>query len=316
MRFILAAVLASTALPAFSDGHALPVDGAPSAATVVATVDGTDITLGQMIVAAQRLPQQFRGLPPEVLFGGLLDQMVQQQLLADQLEEVPARVATTLEVERRSLLAGERLTELTAAATTEDAIRAAYDARVAGMEPAPEFDASHILVETEAEAQDIVAELEGGADFATLAAERSTGPSGPRGGALGWFGPGMMVPEFEQAVMELAPGEISAPVQTQFGWHVVRLNDTREAPLPTFAQMRDEILGEIQNATVQAALDGIEEGAQIARIEDGAIDPQVLGDLSLLEPADTDAEAGMDPAADMDAEGDADADADAEPASE
>ena len=127
--------------------------------------------------------------------------------------DTPDRVRLALENERRALMAAEHMDVVLADAVTEDAVAAAYEKTYAGAAPEREFDASHILVETEDEAKALVTELDGGADFAELAKEKSTGPSGPRGGALGWFGTGQMVPEFENAVKDMEVGAVSAPDQ-------------------------------------------------------------------------------------------------------
>ena len=220
---------------------ALPVaaQDSPSAETVVATVNDTDITLGHMIALRARLPQQYQQLPADVLFPGILDQLVQQQLLADTEEALSPGGRVTIDNEARAILANQAIVAITEGAASEEALQAAYEAAFADVEPATEFNASHILVETEEEALALIAELEDGADFAALAAERSTGPSGPNGGSLGWFGPGAMVAPFEAAVSEMEAGGISAPVQTQFGWHVIKLNETRDAEAPSLGDVRD-----------------------------------------------------------------------------
>jgi peptidyl-prolyl cis-trans isomerase C len=117
---------------------------APTRNTVVASVNGTDITLGQVVAAATQLPPEYRQLPPDVLFQGITDQLVQQELLAQTVTEEPARVAVALEVERRQLLAGEAVVALGEAAVTDEAVQAAYDADYASAEPQTEWSASHI----------------------------------------------------------------------------------------------------------------------------------------------------------------------------
>lgn len=263
---------------AWADGHS-----EPTAETVVASVDGMDITLGQMIMLRSQLPAQYQQLPDDVVFNGLVEQLVNQQLLANSLGETPARVEMTLENELRSLLAGEVVNSITSAPVDEAELQAAYDARFEGVEPTSEFNAAHILVETEEEAQEIVALLEGGADFAATAQERSTGPSGPNGGNLGWFGPGMMVAPFEEAVVALEVGEISAPVETQFGWHVVKLNETRQSALPTLDELREELTGEIQQAELTALIASLTEAAEITVPEEGDFDYSLIQNLDLLE---------------------------------
>jgi len=270
---------------AISLGFALPAT-AQDASTVVATVGGTEITLGEMIITRAQLPQQYAQFPDEVLFQGILDQLVQQQLLADSVGDMPARVAYSLNNERRSLMAGEAINALSNTAVTEDAVMAAYNARFEGAEATMEFNASHLLVETEDEALAALARVEAGEEFADVARDVSTGPTGPNGGNLGWFGPGQMVPAFEQAVVAMEAGDVSAPVQTQFGWHIVTLNEKRITEQPTLEGLRPELEAEVREAAIQALLAELENSTEVIRPVDGAFDPSLLSDLSLIEPAE------------------------------
>lgn len=261
-----------------------PMGHAQSASDVVATVNGTDITLGEMVIARTQLPQQYQQLPDDVLFDGILQQLIQQQLLSDSLEEVPPRLAIALKNETRALRATEEINNIATNAVSDEALQAAYDARFAEAEPAPEWNASHILVETEERAAQLVDEARAeGADFAELARANSTGPSGPSGGELGWFGPGMMVPPFEQAVAGMEAGDVAGPIETQFGWHVIRLNDTRLQEAPALEELRDELAQQLQQEAVEAAIAQLEETAEIAGPEDGAFDPAILSDIGILE---------------------------------
>ena len=251
--------------------------------TVVATVNGTDITLGHMILLKQRLPEQYRQLPGDVLFEGILDQLVQHALLGGVVESLPLSARLTLENEERALRANEEVQRVASAAATAEALQEAYDRAYGSVEPQTEYNASHILVATEEEAQALAAELEGGADFATLAMERSTGPSGPAGGELGWFARGAMVPPFDAAVAAMEAGAISDPVQTQFGWHVIKLNETRIKDVPAIAEVQGELLGGIQRAAIESRLEELRAGADISRMTADDIDPVVLDDLSLVD---------------------------------
>jgi peptidyl-prolyl cis-trans isomerase C len=254
-----------------------------TADTVVATVNGTEITLGQMIVMRARLPEQYQQMPDDALFSGILDQLIQQlALTGDGTVELSRGSALALENERRSLLAGEALTKVAEAAATDDALKALYDERYASAAPAQEYNASHILVETEDEAKAIKAQIDGGADFATVAKEQSTGPSGPNGGDLGWFSEGMMVEPFEQAVMAMQAGDISEPVQTQFGWHVIRLNEVRLKEAPALDEVRDELTADLQRQAIEKAIADATAAADVVRSDVG-IDPAVLRDLDLLK---------------------------------
>lgn len=257
---------------------------APNATTVVATVNGTDITLGHMIVAMASLPQQYQQMADETLYAGILEQLVQQTVLAQSYsQDMPLRAKLALENEERSLRAGEAIEGLLVGAITEEDVVAAYEAQVSGFVPAEEFNAAHILVETEEEALAIKGDLDGGADFATLAREKSTGPSGPGGGDLGWFGPGQMVPAFEAATISLEKGEVSGPVQTQFGWHIIQLNDTRSTQPPTLEELRGEITAGLQRQEIQGILNAATEDAEIQIPEDQQIDASLLRNLDLLD---------------------------------
>ncbi len=252
--------------------------------TVVATVDGVDITVAHVIAVRDRLPENYRSLPPEVLFPGLVDQLIDQQLLAEAAKETGAdetrRVRVQLDNERRGVLSNETIASILEDAVTEDKITSAYEALTAEMTRTTEYNASHILLETEEEALEVVAALNDGGDFETLAQERSTGPSGPTGGELGWFGPGQMVPEFDAAVQSLEVGTVSEPVQTQFGWHVIVVNETRLSPLPPLEQIRPEIVGQLNQDALQAHIDSLREGADITTPE-VAISPEAITTLDL-----------------------------------
>jgi peptidyl-prolyl cis-trans isomerase C len=268
---------------AFSTGtSATLAQETATADTVVASVDGIDITAGHLLVMRSQLPQEYQSLPDAALFEGLVDQAVQQQLLAAEAMELDLASELLLDNQERNLRANAEVTRLFDAALTEDAIQEAYDARYAAVEPGTEYNAAHILVETEDAAAAIKSELDGGADFAELARERSTGPSGPNGGNLGWFGEGMMVPAFEQAVTGLEPGAISDPVETQFGWHVIQLIETRSAEVPPLEEVRNEIVAELQQAILSERLDALTVDADVVQRGLDEIDPGFLSNPDLL----------------------------------
>lgn len=283
MRNFLAATAVS-ALMVFSAGVSFAQEDI-TADTVLASVNGTDITLGHVIVLRAQLPQEYQSLPDDVLFKGIIAQLIEQTLLADYAEanvaDIPREITISLENERRALYASVQIDAAAARDISDEAIQAAYDAQYGNLPPEPEFNASHILVETEEEAQALIEELNGGADFAELAKEKSTGPSGPTGGELGWFGLGMMVEPFEAAVVEMEVGDISAPVQTQFGWHVLKLNETRDKPAPTLEETRVAIMDSLRQAAVEAEIASLKEGADITQPPEG-FDTALMRDTSLL----------------------------------
>ncbi|MAM63470.1 peptidylprolyl isomerase [Maritimibacter sp. UBA3975] len=252
--------------------------------TVLATVNGEEITLGHVVAAKEQLPQQYQQLPNEVLLPGLIDQLVQQTVLSQAIDEVGQSVEIRLANERRTLVAAEKIDDVITEAVDEEAIQAAYDAQYSDAEPTLEWNASHILVETEEEAADILTQAQAeDADFAALAKEFSTGPSGPNGGELGWFSAGMMVEPFELAVQDMESGEVAGPIETQFGWHVIKLNDTREKGAPALDDVRDELVSQLQTSAVEEALAALMEEAEIEQTDVSTLDPAVLSDMSLLD---------------------------------
>ena len=255
----------------------------PSADTVVASVNGTEITVGHMILVRESLPEQYRNLPNEQLFDGILEQLIQQTLLADLIrDKVSREIRLTLENDRRLMKASQAVEELSAQAIGEDEIAASYDDRYADADMGMEYDASHILVETEEAAVNLIDKLQAGADFVELAKEFSTGPSGPGGGALGWFGLGMMVPPFEAAVVAMEKGAISSPVKTDFGWHVIKLNDTRAISAPALDEVRGEIIAELQRIAIERRIDELRQQATISRTPVEDIGVAVISQSELM----------------------------------
>ncbi len=290
-RHLTAGALAGLCLAGWAAAQEQPAEAAPptaafDAGTVLATVNGVEITLGHAIVMRDRLPAQYQGMPDDVLMQGIVDQLVDQTLLAALASEAPAsdplEVRLHLENERRGTLAARVVQERIGAAIDETEIQAAYDKQTANFQPAKEYNAAHILVADEAAATDLRAQIEAGGDFAELAKAHSTDPgSGTNGGSLGWFGAGQMVPEFEAAVASLEPGAVSAPVQTQFGWHVLKLIETRDTTPPPLAQVRPDIENALRQEKLEAELATLRAGASIARPE-VAIAPEAIRQSDLV----------------------------------
>ncbi|MCV3270057.1 peptidylprolyl isomerase [Roseobacter sinensis] len=281
-------LLASAALVACLASVSLAQDTSeteePNADTVVATVNGVEITLGHMIAARATLPAQYQQLDDKVLYDGILEQLVQQSALAQTYEgETPLRITKALENEERSLVAGEVVEGVLQDAITDEALQDLYDRQFGDVDPEEEYNASHILVETEEEAIAVKETVDGGADFAATAREKSIGPSGPNGGELGWFSSGMMVPAFEAATIALGVGEVSDPVQTQFGWHIIKLNETRQAEIPTLEDVRAELTQELSQIKAQEAIRSATESADVQVRADVEIDPTILKQTDLLD---------------------------------
>ena len=255
---------------------------APTRETVIATVNGTDITLGHVLALANRLPDQYMGIEDKNLYVGIVDQLVQQQLLSDLIKEETVELKLASENDHRVLFATEAIEGIYDEALTEEAINKRYTEIYLNVEPIPEFNTSHILVGTEEEAKAIVTQLSDGTDFAELAKEKSTGPSGPNGGSLGWTGKGSFVPEFEAAMLGLKAGEVSVPVKTQFGWHVIKLNEARDKPAQKLDVVRDEIEDGLRAEALDKKVSELEASGNIER-KDQDIDPSVVKKFELLK---------------------------------
>ncbi|WP_104018501.1 peptidylprolyl isomerase [Roseovarius nitratireducens] len=281
---MLQRLLAPVLLAALTAGVPAAAQDEPPLDTVMATVGETEITLGHMLVLRGTLPEQYNQIPPDVLFRGVLDQLVRQELLSQSHEGALSQVAQLrLDNEQRAITASEVIGEITGEAVTDEALQTAYDSEYTGAAEETEYRASHILVETEEEAQALVEEIAGGANFAALAQEHSTGPSGPSGGELGWFGAGVMVPEFSEAVTALDVGEVSDPVKTQFGWHVIKLNETRAKEKPALADVRDELADTLRRQALDAHVAQLEANSAVDRSGSDGMDPALINRFDLLE---------------------------------
>ncbi|OCX61700.1 peptidylprolyl isomerase [Thioclava sp. SK-1] len=255
---------------------------APTADTVVATVDGKDITIGQMIVVRDGLPQEYLQLDPQTLFNGILDQLIQQTALAKMGESrMTKRDRIALDVQRNAYLAGSMLEYTAQRATSDDAVQSEYKTRFETADPVTEYHAAHIIVATEEEAADLTKQIQDGADFTELAKEHSTDGAADNGGDLGWFGLDMMVQPFADAVAGMEPGDVVGPVQTEYGWHVVKLIETRVADAPAIEDVRAEIEADLQKTAVEDRIKSSVDDADVERMSDG-IDPSVLTDQTLL----------------------------------
>ena len=213
---------------------------------VIAKVGDITVTSQELALAQEDLQSQFAGAPAEQARALVLNALIDIKLLAAEARNagiadensVKSRLAF---FEARTLHNEWYLREAFQKISDED-VKARYDAEIANAPKEMEIRARHILVKEEAEAKAIITELDGGADFVELAKAKSTGPSGPNGGDLGYFGKGQMVPEFEAAAFALEKGTYSKePVQTQFGWHVLFKEDERDRQPPAFDQIKDNI---------------------------------------------------------------------------
>lgn len=239
--------------------------------TPLVTIGERVITLGDMIRARQELAPQLQSFPDEVIFEGMLQEMIRREVFAaaavtSGVADQPD-IAAELEAARQQILANAYLAQAIEPQLTDETVRARYDELVAEAPQEEEVSARHILVETEETAIEVKAEADGGADFAELAKERSTGPSGPAGGDLGFFTFEDMVPEFAEAAFALQPGEISEPVQTSFGWHVIKVEERRQVPPPAFEELAQQIARELAQEFATAEVEALTDDVGVVRAE-------------------------------------------------
>ncbi len=266
----LAAIGAATMM--FASSVTAQTDTATAANTVVATVNGVKILRSDVEAARSQLPEQYRKLPMDQLYQPILNQLIRTKVLsaqarADKLHETEGykrRVALIAE----RMLEEELLKKTIDEKVTDEALQARYDKTSGSFPTKEEIRARHILVKTEAEADAIIKELTGGADFAKLAAEKSIGPSKANGGDLNYFSKGQMVPPFEEAAFALAKGEFTrSAVKSPFGWHVIKLEDKRQSKPPSFEESRDRLSQELSQEFAEQLVRGLTEKAKIERFE-------------------------------------------------
>ncbi len=259
---------------------AAPAPAAANADPVVAIVNGIKIHMSEIQQDAQSAPQQMQQLPPDQLFQMLVTQEVDRKALLIEaqkqgLEKDPA-VAAQMQAAANIKLENAYVQQHVASAVSDTAVQAVYDRDYAGKPGPQQVEARHILVQTKAQAQAIIDQLNKGADFAKLAEKDSIDPGAKNGGELGWFAQDEMVPAFASAAFALKPGEYTkTPVQTQFGWHVILCEGKRTAPTPKLADVQDQIKQKLADAAVQATLADVRSKVKIELFNaDGSASPK------------------------------------------
>ena len=234
---------------------------------LIATVDGREIRQADVSAFVASLPPQTQQLPSEQLLPLVLQELINTKILVklarrDGLDKGP-EFKRQIDSAAEQILRQIFLEQLSESAVNDEAIQKYYDENIVSAEGDVEVRARHILLETEEEALAVVEEIEGGADFEQLARDRSTGPSAPAGGDLGYFRREAMVARFSEAAFAMTAGEVSAPVQTQFGWHVIKVEDRRETAPPPLDQVRDEITRQLFREVVQNAISSERENSEV-----------------------------------------------------
>ena len=237
---------------------------------LVAKLNGEDIYLDEVLRLVEKLPDEIRQQPLETYFDRLIDDLVDSRLAAAAGNEAgltnDERVIEQMSIAAQRVLAEAWINSELRKSITDEAVQQAYDIFVADEQSRHEVRARHILVKGKAEAEAVIAELQGGADFAELAKKRSTGPSGPNGGDLGYFPRGAMVPAFENAAFALEAGSFTqTPVQTQFGWHIILVEEKRIAEAPTIEELAPQLRQNLISQNLGRLLDSLRANARIER---------------------------------------------------
>jgi len=272
------AAMAADQPPAPPTGSVPAPSPLPPPNTVVARVDGTELHLSDLEAAQQNLPPQAQKLPLEQIYPMLLDRLVDGALITEagrkeHLEQDPELQVRLKRYEDR-LIQEAYLNQAIKAAETEDQLKARYQTFAKDTAGREEVHAQHILVKTEDEAKSVIAELDKGADFGELAKKYSTDPSASSGGNLGYFGHDDMVKAFTDAAFALSPGRYSkTPVKTEFGWHVIKVEDRRAGKPPSFEEAREQLSRELAHEIIDAKLQNL-RGA--AKIEEFGLDGKPL----------------------------------------
>ena len=255
-------IYASAPLSAQSTAPAAPID------LVVATVNGEPIMESDIKAFYKNLPSQYQQVPLEQIRSQLIERLIEQAIVANAARkegyhkrpDVQRRLATVTQ----SILNDVYIAEKIKAAVTDAKVKDQYQKSIALESKTDEVRARHILMKTKPEAMAIIADIKGGADFAAVAKAKSTGPSGRNGGELGYFGFKQMVPPFSKAAFALKPGEFTTePVKTQFGWHIIKVEDRRVAGSQNFEQASQKIRQELSQQAYKDTLAGLRAKTRI-----------------------------------------------------
>jgi peptidyl-prolyl cis-trans isomerase C len=238
---------------------------------VVARVNGVDIRQSDLAFAEEEIGSNMPTIPPEqkrdYLINYLVDVIVLSQAADKQKLGDRPDIKRRIAFDRNRLLMEGLLQDAGKASLSEDAERKVYDEAVKQVKNEEEVHARHILVPSEDEAKAILAQLKGGADFAALAKEKSKDPGAAEGGDLGYFTKEQMVPEFAEVAFKLDKGQLSDPVKTQFGWHIIKVEDKRIRPTPTFEQVKPQIENYVAHRAQAELVEGLRKSATVERLD-------------------------------------------------
>ena len=256
-----------------------------SAETPFIEVNGKIVKFGSAIIAFSKIRQSNRNFDEKTVFSQIVQQLVNEELLSQNIEKKNQLTLLALEHEKRSALAAQMVSKILKNFPNDELVNSAYKNLTEQYKDALEYNASHILVKDEEQAKTILADLKGGEAFEEMAKEHSIGPTGKNGGKLDWFDLNNMVPEFSTALMVLSDGDISQPVKTKFGWHIIKLNKTREKRIPELKDVKTQLVQNLRQKKINDYLNSLTENSKIKFLGKD-INPNEIANVKLLEELD------------------------------
>ena len=256
-----------------------------SADTPFIEVNGKIIKFGSAIIAFSKIQQSNMNFDKNTIFSQIVQQLVNEELLSQKIDKENKLTLLALEHEKRSAKAAQMVSKILKNFPNDELVESAYQNLTNELKGSLEYNASHILVKEEDQAKTLRNDISKGKNFEALAKEFSIGPTGKNGGKLNWFDLDSMVPEFSTALMVLSEGDISQPVQTKFGWHLIKLNKTREKKIPEFQKIRAQLVQNLRQKKINDYLNSLNENSEITFVGKN-INPNEITNIKLLETLD------------------------------
>ncbi len=256
-----------------------------SANTPFIEVNGKIVKFGSAIIAFSKLQQRNVNIDNNTIFSQIVQQLVNEELLSQKIDKENKLTVLALEHEKRSAKAAQMVSKILKNFPNDELINSAYQNLSDELKGSLEYNASHILVKEEGQAKTIRKDINNGDNFEALAKEHSIGPTGKNGGNLDWFDLSNMVPEFSTALMVLSEGDVSQPVQTKFGWHLIKLNKTREKKIPELEEIKAQLVQNLRQKKINDYLKSLTENSEINFVGKN-ISPNEITNMRLLEKLD------------------------------
>ena len=255
-----------------------------SAETPFIEVNGKIVKFGSAIIAFSKLRQSNSNFDEKTVFSQIVQQLVNEELLSQNIDKENQLTLLALEHEKRSAKAAQMVSKILKNFPNDELLNSAYKNLTEQYKKLLNIMLLH-LVKEEEQARNILADLKGGKVFEEMAKEHSIGPTGKSGGNLDWFDLSRMVPEFSTALMVLSEGDISQPVKTKFGWHLIKLNETREKKIPELKDVKIELVQNLRQKKINDYLNSLTKNSKITFLGKD-INPNEIANIKLLEELD------------------------------